>query len=55
MDSTSVVWLLFGAFGGAIVSALVPWVNGELLLLAALPAATAHEAGMPLVIVVTAG
>lgn len=37
LEATSLWWLLLGCFGDAIVSALVPWVNAELLLLVALP------------------
>ena len=55
LDSTTVGWLLLGCFGGAIVSAIVPWVNAELLLLAAMPVAMKHQASVPLVIVVAFG
>lgn len=55
LETTSLWWLLLGCFGGAIVSALVPWVNAELLLLVALPLAVTHQASMPLVVVVTLG
>ena len=30
--SATLRWLLFGCFGGGIVSALVQWVNAEILL-----------------------
>ena len=53
--SATLEWLLLGCFGCAIVSALVPWVNAEILLLAALPIATTYEASVPLIVVVTLG
>jgi len=55
IESAAVWWLLVATFGAAIVSAIVPWVNAELLLLASLPAAAAHHASVLLVLVVTAG
>jgi membrane protein YqaA with SNARE-associated domain len=54
-DSTTTCWLLLGCLGGAFVSALVPWMNAEVMLLAALPLAVTHRASLPLVVVVTLG
>jgi membrane protein YqaA with SNARE-associated domain len=52
-DSNAVAWLVLGAFGGAIVSAIVPWVNAEILLLSAV--AIRRDATIPLVIAVALG
>jgi membrane protein YqaA with SNARE-associated domain len=48
-------WLLAGSFAGGVVSALVPWLYAEAVLLVALPAAAAHHATTALVVVVTLG
>ena len=37
LDATATVWLVLSAYAAAVVSALLPWVNGELLSLAAVP------------------
>jgi membrane protein YqaA with SNARE-associated domain len=55
LDSTTAGWLLAGGFAGGLLSALVPWVNAEILLLAALPAAMTHGAGPGLVVALTLG
>lgn len=47
--------LLVALFGAAVVSALLPWVNGELVMLAALPVAETHGNVVGLVLVVTLG
>jgi membrane protein YqaA with SNARE-associated domain len=52
-ESDAVAWLVLGAFGGAIVSAIVPWVNAELLLLSTV--AIRRDATVPLVIAVALG
>lgn len=52
-ESNAVVWLVLGTFGGAIVSAIVPWVNAELLLLSTV--AVRRDATIPLVIAVALG
>jgi membrane protein YqaA with SNARE-associated domain len=48
-------WLLAASYGGAVVSAVIPWVNAELMLLAALPLATADHVVGALVVVVALG
>jgi membrane protein YqaA with SNARE-associated domain len=53
IESNAVAWLVLGAFGGAIVSAIVPWVNAEILLLSAV--AIRRDATIPLVIAVALG
>jgi membrane protein YqaA with SNARE-associated domain len=55
LDAFPVSWLIVACFGGAIVSALLPWVNAELLMLSALPLATAHGELVQLVFAVTGG
>jgi len=52
-DSTT--WLMVGCYGAAVTSALLPWVNAEVLMLSAMPVAAAHGALMPLVAVFTLG
>lgn len=49
------IWLLGGSYVAALVSALLPWVNGELLMLAAMPAATKLGAVPPVVVAFTLG
>lgn len=54
-DPAPTAWLMAGAFGGAIVSALVPWVNAEVLLLSALPLASSTGEVAGLVVAMTLG
>jgi membrane protein YqaA with SNARE-associated domain len=44
-----------GYYAAAIVSAVVPWVNGELLMISAVPLVTTRAALAALVVAVTAG
>ena len=53
--STTTAWLLSGCYAAAVVSAVLPWVNAEVIMLAALPAAAAHGRLVPLVCVITLG
>ena len=46
---------MLGCYGAAVTSALLPWVNAEVLMLSAMPLAAAHGALMPLVAVFTLG
>jgi membrane protein YqaA with SNARE-associated domain len=55
LEPSAVSWLLIGCFGAAILSALVPWVNGEVVMLSALPMAAAHGKLVALVLAVTLG
>ena len=48
-------WAAAAFFPLAVISAVVPWVNAELLMLSGLPLARTHEALGLLVAVVTAG
>ncbi len=52
LNPLGVTGLYFGCFGLSIVSALVPWVNGEVLLLAL--AALAHSPGDLVILVLLA-
>ena len=54
-DATSTVWLVLFGYAAAVVSALLPWVNGELLLLAAVPLASARGALLAVVMAFTLG
>ena len=53
--SASLWWAVSGYYMTAIVSAIVPWVNGELLMLSAVPIAGTRAALAALVVAVTAG
>ena len=55
MELSTLSWLLAGCYAAAVVSALVPWVNAELLMLAALPMAASHGTLAALVFVFTLG
>jgi membrane protein YqaA with SNARE-associated domain len=48
-------WTALGYYMAAIVSAVVPWVNGELLMMSAVPLARSRGALAILVVAVTAG
>ena len=51
----STTWLMLGCYGAAVTSALLPWVNAELLMLSAMPVAAAHGSLLPLAAVFTLG
>lgn len=51
----SMFWMLAGSFGAATASAVIPWVNAELLLLAAAPTAATHGLTGALICAVTLG
>ena len=51
---TILMWAA-GCYGAAVASALVPWINAELLMLAAMPLALTHDALAPLVVIFTLG
>ncbi len=55
LDLPSTAWLIAGSYAAAVVSALLPWVNGEVMLLAAVPTASARGAVLPLVLAFTLG
>lgn len=49
------IWTVMGYYAAAVVSALAPWVNAELLMLSAIPVARSHAALTALVLAVSAG
>jgi membrane protein YqaA with SNARE-associated domain len=49
------MWTAAGFFAASILSALLPWVNAELLMLSAVPLASSHASLMGLVAAVTMG
>jgi membrane protein YqaA with SNARE-associated domain len=49
------MWILLAAFGLAVASAVVPWINGELVLLAFAARAASLVEVLSLVVAVTAG
>ena len=54
-DISHGAWLVAGCFGAAIVSAVLPWVNAELLMLSAVPLAGSRAELSTLVLAVTMG
>ena len=55
LESSAVSWLLIGCCGASILSALLPWLNAEVLMLSAMPIAAAHGMVSSLVFAVTLG
>jgi membrane protein YqaA with SNARE-associated domain len=53
--TSSDLWLALGCYGAAVVSAIVPWVNAELLMLSAVPLAGSRGELTTLVLAVTMG
>ena len=49
------MWILVTCFGTSILTALLPWMNAEVMLLSATPFVASQSAVMTLVAVVTAG
>ena len=49
------MWILIACFGASILTALLPWMNAEILLLSAVPIVAAHGSVLPLVAAVTMG
>jgi membrane protein YqaA with SNARE-associated domain len=54
-EPSTVWWLLGGCYLASVVSALLPWVNAEVLMLSALPLATTNKTVAGLVLAVTLG
>ena len=54
-EGSTVSWLIVSWYLASVVSALVPWVNAEVLMLSALPLATTNDRLTLLVLAVTLG
>jgi membrane protein YqaA with SNARE-associated domain len=55
VDAPSNLWVVVTGYATAMVSALLPWINGELLMLAAAPMASKRGVLLPLVVAFTLG